>query len=184
MHRFTRQRRRRRGGLFRPWLIVLLLAVAVWTEGHGFTMPTWLSAVSLDEAPQPPEGARAGARTLSPRNVVDGDTVRLRGQTFRLVGFNTPETGDNARCSRENDLGHRATARLQSLIRTASEVELMPVQCSCRPGTHGTSECNYGRACGILHVDGRDVGSVLIAEGLARPFTCGAMGCPQRRPWC
>ena len=28
---------------------------------------------------------------------------------------------------------------------------------------------NYGRACGTLRIDGRDVGDILIAEGLAVP---------------
>ena len=33
-------------------------------------------------------------------------------------------------------------------------------------------------------VDGRDVGPILIAEGLAQQFQCGAISCPPRRPWC
>src|SRR5689334_9547047 len=38
--------------------------------------------------------------TATPRiEVIDGDTVRYNGKTFRLVGFNTPESGLNAQCS-------------------------------------------------------------------------------------
>jgi len=29
-----------------------------------------------------------------------------------------------------------------------------------------------------------DVGDILISEGLARRFVCGATSCPRRRPWC
>ena len=34
-------------------------------------------------------------------------------------------------------------------------LQLRPVRCSCRPGTEGTSLCNYGRACGELRSHGR-----------------------------
>jgi endonuclease YncB( thermonuclease family) len=55
--------------------------------------------------------------------VIDGDTVRLQGdQTFRLVGFDKPETSQRAQCAYERDLASRATARLQTLIRTAAVV--------------------------------------------------------------
>jgi hypothetical protein len=59
------------------------------------------------------------------------------------------------------------------------------VACSCPTGTQGTLLCNYGRACGVLRAGGRDVGEILIAEGLAVPFVCGATRCPPTpRPWC
>ena len=38
---------------------------------------------------------------------------------------------------------------------------------ACVAGTEGTSACNYGRLCGRLPVQGRDVGTILISEGLA-----------------
>ena len=158
------------------WVIVLLLAAGVWIDGYG--RPIWDRGVTGSSPTQP------SGRTVSPRDVIDGDTVRLRGQTFRLVGFNTPETGRDAQCAYERQLGDAATARLQSLIRTAASAELTPVQCSCPPGTHGTGECNFGRSCGTLRVDGRDVGDILISEGLARRYVCGATSCPRRRPWC
>lgn len=166
-------------------MIVLLLAVAVWINGHG--LPTFDGGIPILAPSQPSDGGapQARGRSVTPRDVIDGDTVRLTGgQTFRLVGFDTPETGRQARCSYERELGDAATARLRSLIRMAASAELTAVQCSCRPGTHGTPECNYGRSCGSLRVDGRDVGSILISEGLARPYVCGATGCPRRRPWC
>jgi hypothetical protein len=37
----------------------------------------------------------------------------------------------------------------------------------------------------VLKANGRDVGSILIAEGLAVPFHCRGTGCPPTsRPWC
>lgn len=117
--------------------------------------------------------------------VTDGDTVRVRGDAkgTRLVGFNTPETY-KPQCARELELGKRATARLNELVAT-SNMDLVKVPCACKPGTEGTKACNYGRSCGVLRADGRDVGRILISEGLAVPFVCGATRCPRTpRPWC
>jgi endonuclease YncB( thermonuclease family) len=123
--------------------------------------------------------------TLARRDVsvVDGDTIRANGRTVRLVGVDTPEMGPNARCARERELGARANARLRELI-AGGGLELQHVRCACRPGTEGTSECNYGRACGVLKTKGRDVGVILINEGLARPYVCGTQSCPPRAGWC
>ena len=112
--------------------------------------------------------------------VVDGDTVRSNGLIFRLVGFNTPESGLNAQCSSERALSERATDRLQQLL-ASGEPNLKRVACACDPGTEGTRRCNHGRLCGELTVDGRDVGLILIAEGLAERYVCGTTSCPPRR---
>jgi endonuclease YncB( thermonuclease family) len=115
--------------------------------------------------------------------VVDGDTIRVRDQLIRLIGFNAPETW-RAACPAEQLQGDKATQRLRELVR-GSGLDLTPVACACPAGTQGTPSCNYGRACGILKVDGRDVGKILIAEGLAVPFVCGTAHCPPTpRPWC
>jgi hypothetical protein len=119
-------------------------------------------------------------------SVVDGDTINISGETrsIRLVGFNTPEVSAPG-CTREEQLGNQATARLSDLLRTATSIEYEQVRCSCPPGTEGTSECNFGRGCGTLRVDGRDVGSILISEGLAVRYVCGPTSCPPRPgAWC
>jgi endonuclease YncB( thermonuclease family) len=117
--------------------------------------------------------------------VLDGDTIRVYHQqpNVRLVGFNAPETR-RAECDAEAELGARATRRLRDLIR-GDNLDFIYVKCSCPPGTEGTFACNYGRDCGTLKVNGRDVGAILIEEGLAVPFVCGATHCPKTpRPWC
>lgn len=118
--------------------------------------------------------------------VVDGDTIRIGADTpsVRLVGFNTPETY-SASCSREAQLGYQATIRLSELLQSANSIILEQVRCACPPLTQGSSRCNYGRSCGILSVDGQDVGDILITEGLAAPYQCGRFGCPPRPgDWC
>jgi endonuclease YncB( thermonuclease family) len=99
--------------------------------------------------------------------VIDGDTIRLNHAKpdVRLVGFNAPET-TRAICSAERELGGKATRRVRDLVH-AGGLDFELVRCSCRPGTQGTMACNYGRACGTLKSNGRDVGDILIAEGLA-----------------
>jgi endonuclease YncB( thermonuclease family) len=128
----------------------------------------------------------AVAEPLNPIDVyvVDGDTIIVRGQRIRLVGFDAPELGGHAHCGLERMLAARATSRLRQLIRTGGDLDLKLIACSCRPGTVGTMACNYGRACGVLTVEDEDVGNILMAENLAHPLVCGRYSCPKREPWC
>lgn len=117
--------------------------------------------------------------------VTDGDTVHVVGEAAgtRLVGFNTPEKF-SPECEYERQQGERASARLRELVAHGA-ARLTKVACACAPGTQGTKKCNHGRYCGTLTVDGKDVGSILISEGLAVPFVCGRTSCPPTpRPWC
>jgi hypothetical protein len=90
----------------------------------------------------------ASAHAISPREIkiIDGDTIVARGRTIRLVGYDAAETGRNARCAREREIGDRATALLKALIAGGS-LKLRMVSCACPPGTR---ECNFGRSCGRL----------------------------------
>ena len=118
-------------------------------------------------------------------SVTDGDTIQLNGEArgLRLVGFNAPETF-SPKCARELELGNLAKARLKEIV-AAGNLTLKRIPCSCAPGTEGTEACNYGRSCGILLANGRDVAHTLISEGLAVRFVCGSTSCPPLpRPWC
>ncbi|MEO8667107.1 MAG: thermonuclease family protein [Bauldia sp.] len=158
--------------------VALLGAFGLAAMKHG-DLPILAAALPAD----PP----AHSLTYQPDRVtvVDGDTIRIpeEHRAIRLVGFNAPESRD-PQCPAEGALGQRAKTRLKELVAT-SRIDFSPVACACRPGTEGTSSCNYGRACGTLRADGEDVGDILIAEGLAVPFHCRGTGCPRTpRPWC
>jgi endonuclease YncB( thermonuclease family) len=115
--------------------------------------------------------------------VIDGDTIKVDGKTIYLAGFVAPEMQD-ARCAAERSLGIKATRRMRDLI-LAGGLDYSPAVCSCRATTLGRWFCNFGRACGTLKANGRDVGDILIEEGLAVPYSCGAAGCPKApQPWC
>ena len=117
--------------------------------------------------------------------VIDDDTIRVyhHQPNVRLVGFNAPETR-NAACPAEFELGSRATRRLRDIIKLGN-LDFTYARCSCPTQTQGTFACNYGRDCGTLRANGRDVGAILIEEGLAVPFVCGPTHCPKTpRPWC
>lgn len=140
-----------------------------------------LVAVSISVSPAPALPVIEIASQFSTQSftVTDGDTIRLDdGTRVRLNGLNAPESRD-PQCDREAVLGNRAKERLEELAATG-RTEVIQVQCSCKPGTEGTDKCNYGRSCGILTINGRDVGHILIPEGLAVPFICGKCGAPRR----
>lgn len=102
-----------------------------------------------------------------PDCVVDGDTFRFRGRTYRIADIDTPETHE-PRCATEGALGARATRRLLALMNA---------------GAFSLEEADrdsdrYGRLLRLVMRGGESVGAVLVAEGLARRWD-GA-----RHPWC
>ena len=49
--------------------------------------------------------------------VKDGDTIVYGGDEYRLVGFDTPETGNRSKCNKERALGREATKRLRQIVK-------------------------------------------------------------------
>jgi endonuclease YncB( thermonuclease family) len=100
--------------------------------------------------------------------VVDGNTIRANGKTYRLVGFAAPKTGSRASCEAERTMGSWVAGRLRKLV-AAGGLDLVRVPCACRNGTEGTTNCNHRRTCAVLRAHGRDVGTILISETNAMP---------------
>lgn len=128
--------------------------------------------------------ARAAPLSVDAISVVDGDTIEVGSQRYRLVGFDTPEFSSPRRkvSPDERALAELARERLAELLHSGP-LDLTEVACSCPPDTLGTKMCNYGRKCGVLLLNGRNVGETLIAEELAMPFHCGVTKCPKMPDW-
>ncbi|GLR90560.1 thermonuclease family protein [Bradyrhizobium iriomotense] len=165
----------RRRRTFSGWPIILAALVAA-----AFALGAVSAFLVWQNVPHSTAPNQGGSQAIQ---VIDGDTVRLDGITYRLVGFNTPEKDDLARCEDERQRADAATRRLKALIATG-DARLNRVACACKPGHKGTKLCNYGRLCGVLSVGGRDVAQIMISEGLAERYVCGATSCPPRRSWC
>lgn len=94
---------------------------------------------------------------------VDGDTVKCDGAPF-VSGYDAPEVGKRAGCERERALGRMAKQRMAELIRTPGLV--------IEDSGHVD---RYDRPLVVLRLpDGRTIGSVLQAEGLAVEWWPGA----------
>lgn len=104
--------------------------------------------------------------------VHDGDSIRAtidgESEPIRLLGIDTPEIGDKARCSLEQQLAVAARDRLRELIEAAEDRQLCPA-----------GRDKYRRVLATVLLDGEDVAAVLIAEGHGRPYEGG-----KRAGWC
>lgn len=96
--------------------------------------------------------------------VVDGDTLWLDAEKIRLDSMNAPEV--KGQCDRERDLAARATRRLSELL-SASAFSVS------RSGID-----RYGRTLARVTIESRDVGMILVNEGLAHPWQ------GLKRGWC
>lgn len=101
--------------------------------------------------------------------VIDGDTVVIDAETIRILNIDTPEIR-HAQCDAERRLGLVAKHRLEVLLSAEPPV--------IRRGDKGRMTDKYGRTLAVLSVAERDVGDILVAEGLARRWT------GKRQPWC
>lgn len=106
-------------------------------------------------------------RFASPHPRQDGDTIWFQGLNLRLESFDTPEPNtDICGGAAEVALARRVSARLLDLLNSNP----FTVQ------TGGTDR--YGRVLATIRIAGRDVGHILIDEGLARRWPDG------REWWC
>jgi endonuclease YncB( thermonuclease family) len=141
--------------------VVLVTAAAQIT---GFDRYLWHMAANVTAFEKP--------RALTRIWVIDGDTIDGDGERYRLANVDAPERGDNAKCFPEHERGQQATKAAIELVRGAKAVSVRRTWRIDR----------FGRRIAFVLVDGEDLGRLLMARGLARPWRgrrerwCGAQG--------
>jgi micrococcal nuclease len=99
---------------------------------------------------------------------IDGDTIiNPAGEMIRIANIDTAEI--EGRCESERALAQKAKAATQSALDRAGSVTLRPYE---------RSRDRHGRTLAYVLVDGRDLGELLVAQGLARRWT------GRRQSWC
>ena len=107
--------------------------------------------------------------TCAKLTAIDGDSIKCDGVNMRdmgdgapfVSGYDTPETR-KAKCEAEKSLGLIARKRMAQLLTTPGLVIY----------DSGVTDGRYQRPLvWIMLPDGRSVGSVMIAEGLAKVWT-------------
>lgn len=101
-----------------------------------------------------------------------------------MIGYDTPEIKTRRRVvgADEKAVATIAMERFIELLHSGP-LDLKEVRCSCPEKTIGTRWCNGGRKCGLLTLNGKNIGDTLIAEELALPYVCGKSKCPPMPDW-
>jgi endonuclease YncB( thermonuclease family) len=133
----------------------------------------FLAACGANDLPSEPRNLcnDAGASCVNApvRDVVavDGDTFELLRLTdrgterirLRLIGWDSPETGNSAECAAEQALGEKVEARARALFDTAQTLTFKP---------EGTDR--FGRTRAHVYLDGVHIGWLLAKDGLSKPW--------------
>jgi endonuclease YncB( thermonuclease family) len=92
--------------------------------------------------------------------VVDGDTIRIDGTTFRLHGIDAPEAGQTCRDASGGTwrCGDEATRRLEDFIGDAV------------PNCDDRGLDDYDRVISVCAVDGIELNRAMVSEGYAWAF--------------
>lgn len=90
------------------------------------------------------------------QTIVDGDTLKLNGTTYRLWGMDAPET--RQLCADGWPAGRAALSFLRDLTRDKTIV------CVAK-----TTD-RYGRTVGICRADGVDLSGAMVAAGMALAY--------------
>ena len=138
---------------------------------RGAGLALILATLSACADPTPTTGSSTGDACRVAR-VLDGDTVVLScpgeaPERARLTGYDTPEVFSPG-CRAERALGETATERLRALVRDGETFTIT------RRGYD-----RYDRRLAKVAIDGRDVGDILVSEGLALRYSGG-----RRIDWC
>lgn len=109
-------------------------------------MKSWLTLLS----------SLLASASVSAQTVIDGDTLRIDGQPFRIFGIDAPE---KAQWCGDYPAGVLSAQALEKLVQGG--------KVSCEP--KGTDR--YMRTLAVCRVDGVDLGKTMVRLGMAWAFT-------------
>lgn len=137
------------------WIVVIGAIIGLAATRDRFVPPP------LDDVP------------ASALRVIDGDTVALGQEHIRLLHIDAPEI-HHYHCTEEWMAGLHAKAELQQLIKD-KRVTIRRAK-NLDP---------YGRTLAVLIVDNKEIGAILMADGLALPYKPGFIAHRERTShWC
>ena len=132
-----------------------------------------LAACSQSDLPPEPENlceapnARCVSAPVRDVLAVDGDTFELQRLTdrgserirLRLIGWDSPETGNGAACPAEDTLGQKVETRAKELFEAAQTLTFKP-----------EGNDRFGRIRAHVYLDGTHIGWLLAKDGLSKPW--------------
>jgi len=89
--------------------------------------------------------------------------------SVRILGIDTPEKGDLAKCKKERELADKATVFSRQAFSHGKNIQFINVK--------GWDK--YHRILAEVIIDGKNLGLLLIKNGLAREYNGG-----KRAGWC
>ena len=134
---------------YRKAVAIILASMVTTAPAHATEIP-----LALLDIPRIPVCIAGKGRTC----VVDGDTVRVAGVTYRFEEIDTPEKGDLAECIQEGLQAIEAAKRLAAIL-----------------SSHGfeivvSGKDRFGRTLARFVIGDTTAGEMLVAEVLARPW--------------
>jgi len=124
----------------------------------------------------------AGKKEKMSECVTDGDTIRIKYKSHRIADLDTPETKASNKCSTPQKeaemkaLGNKAKAAVVAMLSNAKDIV---VTVYVDPLTKDPVNDKYGRILSKISVDGKDVATQLINQGLGRHYDGGT-----KTKWC
>jgi endonuclease YncB( thermonuclease family) len=91
------------------------------------------------------------------QTVVDGDTIKFNGTTYRLWGIDAAE--QKQACADGWMAGREATKAMLELVR------------GHRVACEAKDKDRYGRTIALCRADGQDLGAAMVRKGMAWAFT-------------